>query len=244
MFVGSEEFKFANKLLGYLQETDYRVADNDDDREEIYRLRYDAYIREGSINPNSSGLFHDAYDDFDNCWIFGVFVDEKLISSIRFHVISPENRKGPALDVFPDIVGPMIDKGMTLIDPTRFVSDLEATKEYPELPFLTLRVASMACEYFSADYCLATIRKEHQAFYRRVYKAEALCEPRPYPTLNAPISLMKANVSEIRDKLMRRYPIFESSFTERRMIFDRSSNGMNRGFDSIPAYIPGAMVQV
>ena len=107
MFVGSDEFKFATKLLEYLQEVDYRVAQTDSDRLEIYKMRYDAYRREGSINENPTGLFRDIYDEFDNCWIFGVFADDRLISSIRFHVISPENRKGPALDVFPDIDVPL-----------------------------------------------------------------------------------------------------------------------------------------
>lgn len=235
MFVGSNENKFAFKLLGYLQEADYRVAGTNRDRMEIYRLRYDAYIREGIINKDPSRMFHDAYDEFDNCWIFGVFLEDRLVSSIRLHIISKENRKGPALDVFPDIVGPMIDKGMVLIDPTRFVADYEATQAHPELPFLTLRAACMASEHFDADYCLATVRKEHSAFYRRVFNSKILSEPRPYPTLKQPICVLSADVAAIRDKLMRRFPIFESSLTERRMIFDRGNRSQS---DAFPQFVP------
>lgn len=221
MYVDSNGSNFATKLLAYLQEADYRVAFSKSDREKIFRLRYDSYLNEGAINENASGVFNDAYDNFDNCWIFGVHLENELASSIRCHVITPENRKGPALDVFPDIVGPMIEKGQTVVDPTRFVADTAAAAKYPELPFLTLRVACMVYDYYEADYCLATVRKEHAAFYRRVFNAEILCEPRPYPTLNAPICLLKTNVSSFREKLLRRYPIFESSFTERRMIFEQ-----------------------
>jgi len=224
MYVDPNGSSFATKLLAYLQEADYRVASSKPDREAIFRLRYDAYLNEGAINENSSGMFNDAYDDFDNCWIFGIYLENKLASSIRCHVISPENRKGPALDVFPDIVGPMIENGQTVVDPTRFVAGLAATETYPELPFLTLRVACMVYDYYEADYCLATVRKEHAAFYRRVFNAEILCEPRPYPTLNAPICLLRTNVSSFRSKLLRRYPIFESSLTERRMIFEQPRN--------------------
>lgn len=221
MYVGSDESKFATKLLAYLQEADYRVAYSKNDREEIFRLRYEAYLKEGAINENQTGMFNDVYDEFDNCWMFGVHIENKLASSIRCHVISPENQKGPALDVFPDIVGPMIENGLTVVDPTRFVADPLFSDKYPEIPFLTLRVACMVYDYYEADYCLATVRKEHAAFYRRVFNAEILCEPRPYPTLNAPICLLKTNVSSFRSKLLRRYPIFESSFTERRMIFEQ-----------------------
>ena len=220
MYVDPNGSSFATKLLRYLQEADYKLADSASERQEIYRLRYDAYRREGVIDENRSRMFYDAYDSFDNCWIFGVFLDEKLASSIRFHVLSPENRKGPALDVFPDIVSPMLDKGMTLIDPTRLVASVEASRKYPEISFMAMRIACMAYEYFNADYCLVTVRKEHVAFYKRVFKAKMFCEPRPYPLLKSPICLLCLDVRDFREEITRRYPIFESSFTERRMIFE------------------------
>lgn len=221
MYLSEDAQHFAHKLLGYLQEADYRIAQTPAEREAVYRLRYKAYLREDAIEPNTTGQFNDPYDEFDNCWIFTISIDQQIISSIRLHVISQESRKGPALDVFPDIVGPMVDSGKVLIDPTRFVADEEATKRYPELPYLTLRAACMASEYFDADQCLATVRREHAAFYRRVFKSKLLCEPRPYPTLKKPICLLSADVASIRNKLMRRYPIFESSFTERRLMFEQ-----------------------
>jgi len=232
MYLDAVGQNFAHKLLDYRQETDYRVAESPVDRLAVYRLRYDAYMREKTIDENESRVFHDAYDDFENCWIFSISIDGHMISSIRLHVISQQHRKGPALDVFPDLVGPMIDEGKVLIDPTRFVADEQAMEMYPELPYLTLRAACMASEYFEADYCLATVRREHAAFYRRVFRSKFMCEPRPYPELKKPICLLRANVSEIRDKLMTRYPIFESSFTERRMIFEQRSMALAMGQDS------------
>ena len=223
MYVDANGSNFAAKLLGYLQEADYRIADTPESRDEIYRLRHDCYLKERTIDQNPSGLFHDVYDTFENCWVFGIMLEGKLVSSIRCHLISPEWNRGPALDVFPDIVGPMIyEKGLKVVDPTRFVVDAAAAQAYPEIPFMTLRAACMTYDYFEADYCLATVRKEHAAFYKRVFKAEMLCEPRPYPSLNAPICLMRTNVSKFRSQLLRRYPIFESSFTERRMLFEQA----------------------
>jgi N-acyl-L-homoserine lactone synthetase len=210
---------FALRASDYLQEIDYRIALEPQDRDEIFRLRYRAYLREKTILPNDTSRFTDAYDSMDNCWIFGLWEGERILSSVRLHVISKASRHGPALDVFPDLVSPMVERGMVLIDPTRFVADELAQQEYAALPYLTLRAACMASEYFGADYCLATVRREHCAFYRRVFEAEQLCEPRPYPTLLQPIALMRADVRSIRDRLMERYPVFLSSLTERRMMF-------------------------
>lgn len=221
MYASTGAVSFANKLSSYLQKVDYRVAVTRQDREKIFRQRYNSYLKEGAIEAHSSGMFHDPYDDFDNCWLFGIYIDEALIGSIRLHVISPQSRKGPAYDVFPDLVGPMLDQGMTLIDPTRFAAEVHATKQYPEMPYLVLRAGYMAYEYFNADYALATVRKEHVAFYRRLFNAEHLCEPRPYPLLKSSICLLRGNVRNVKDKLLRRYPIFESSLTERRMMFEQ-----------------------
>jgi hypothetical protein len=212
----------ALRVSDYLQQLDYRIARTTHERDQIYALRYRSYLREKAISASPSQRFVDDYDSMENCWIFGIHADDRLIASIRFHVISDMHRRGPALDVFPDLVWPMIEGGLVVIDPTRFVVDEDASRDFPDLVFLTLRVACMASEYFEADYCLATVRREHRAFYRRVFNSELLCEPRPYPTLAQPICLMRADVRGIRDSLMGRYPVFLSSYTERRMLFENS----------------------
>lgn len=215
------KMSFANKLSGYLQEVDYRVVKTDKERDDIFKLRYKCYLKEGAISPCASQRFSDDYDNMENCWIFGIYIDERLVSSIRFHVISPEDRKGPAADVFPDVVLPMLEQGQTVVDPTRLVVDYEASREYPELHFATMRVACMAAEFFGADYCLATVRQEHQAFYRRIFNFKRVCEPRPYPTLLKPISLLAGDMDTIRNEVASRYPLFVSSFTERKLLFEQ-----------------------
>ena len=59
----------------------------------------------------------------------------------------------------------------------------QGQKRFPELPYVTLRLAYMACEYFNADLGLAIVRAEHQAFYRRVFLHETIAEPRLFPGL-------------------------------------------------------------
>ena len=219
MYVAPGGSDFATKLLGYLQEADYNIARTEKERIAIYDLRYRAYLAEGAIEENPENLFYDHYDQMDNCWIFGVHIDGRLVGSIRCHLITPNQPYGPAYDVYPDIVRPMLDEGLSLVDPTRFVADKALSKLYPEIPYLALRAPCMTYDQFNADYCLASVRKEHRAFYRRVFRAEILCDPRPHPPLKEPVCLMATNVSKFRDKLLRRYPIFESSLTERRLLF-------------------------
>ena len=215
---GSE---FAGKLWNYLQAVDYRVALSETEKNELFRLRYEAYLAENAIFPNSSKSLPDVYDEMDNCWNFGIHIGDELAGAIRVHVITPDQPYGPAIDFFPDIVKPMLDAGNVLVDPTRFVTSREAAINYPEIPYLVLRTACMAYDAFDADYCLASVRNEHRAFYRRVFRAEILCDPRPYPPLTVQLGLMRVNVSSFREQLFSRYPVFESSLTERRLLFSR-----------------------
>jgi hypothetical protein len=47
-----------------------------------------------------------------------------------------------------------------------------------------------------------------------------LCEPRVYPTLSKPISLMAVDYREIRDNVTERYPFFRTSAEELKAIFE------------------------
>ena len=212
-------FERSNYLL---DSVDYRLAETPADKEEIYRLRYRAYLREGAVTPNPSEQVYDRYDDLPNSWIFGVYLDGVLMSSLRITVASPEMPTCPSFDVFPDLIEPELAAGKVLVDPTRFVADPDRETRFPELPYMTLRLAYVACEYFEADIGLASVRTEHQAFYRRVFLHKPISGPREYPGLIKPICLMAVDYPAMRERVFERYPYFRSTFFERRKLFERS----------------------
>lgn len=123
--------------------------------------------------------------------------------------------------MFPETLQPKLDAGNVLIDTTRFVVDENLARRYRALPYATLRLSGMAAHQFHADYLLAAVRTEHQAFYRRVFRYELVCEPRPYPMLTKPICLMMVNYPTFVDQVHRRYPFFRSTFVERKTLFER-----------------------
>ena len=81
-----QSLPFADRVADLLERVDFRRADTDDIREAIFRLRYDAYLTSRAIQPNFERRFTDPDDELGNAWIFGVYLDGKLVSSIRFHV--------------------------------------------------------------------------------------------------------------------------------------------------------------
>lgn len=208
-----------DRVTALVERADYRLADNSAEREAVFRLRYKAYLQEGAITPNSSELYSDALDNSPNAHIFGVYIDGQLASSIRLHIASKARPDLPAMNVFGDILEPELAAGKVIVDPTRFVADRLASRRYPELCYVTTRLAWLASEYFGANYLLATVRAEHQAFYKRTFGHKLICEPRHYPSLTKPISMMVLDFPLNRERVLRRYPFFRSTVFERRMLF-------------------------
>lgn len=202
-----------------LLRTQYRLMESPSERDEIYRLRYRAYLREGAIEANATGIVKDEYDEVPNSWIFGVYYDGILASSLRISVSSAQFPDTPSTAVFPDLLDDHLRARRVMVDPTRFVADPDDGRRIPQLPYLTVRLAYMATEHFKADFGLATVRTEHLPFYKRTFKHTQLSDARDYPGLTKPICLMMSDCGSNQDAVIARYPIFGSSAAERAKLF-------------------------
>jgi hypothetical protein len=212
-----------HRSSGLFDRVSCRLAETEADREEIYRLRYRAYVLEGAIAPHDEQRLTDKFDSLPNSWLFGLYVDGALASSIRISVASKEQPLTPAVETFGDLLEPEVAQGKVIVDPNRFVADPDSRSKIPELPYLTVRLGYVACAHFDADIGTATVRAEHRAFYRRVFLLEPRCLPRPYPTLLKPLCLMAADADAVREKIFQRYPYFRSTPAEREALFGRSN---------------------
>jgi len=212
---------FSDRAAHLLARIDYRRADSGEQREAIFRLRYQAYMREGAISPNSSEVFSDPYDETDNVYLFGVYIDGELASSIRLHVASREHPDFPSLEVSPDLLQPKLDADKVLVDSTHLVADEGLSRLYRGLPYATLRLCVLAAEHFRVDYLLAPVRAEHQAFFRRAFNYQLIYEPQSHPHRAKPLGVMMVHYPTAADQLYRRYPFFRSTVFERRKLFER-----------------------
>ncbi len=210
------------RLYDLLDRTDYRVAVDDYDRDEIFKLRYDAYVRANGILPNFSKRLSDHFDDLDNTTIFGLHVDGELATTIRISVATAEYSDFPAMEVFPHLLEPELAAGKTIIDPTRHATRDSFSRANPSLlPFMTTRVPWLAADYYDADIILAAVRPEHTAFYERVFGCYIVGDPAYYPELMSPHYLMFCDYRAMRDKVHQNHPIFRSTAFERRMLIEQ-----------------------
>jgi N-acyl-L-homoserine lactone synthetase len=225
--VASRAFKpqgrFSERVAELLNRVDCRPAISAAEREAIFRLRYQAYLSEGAIKRSFAQSFTDSYDETGNVWLLGLYLDGELASSIRLHVASAAYPDFPSRKVFAEVLEPELAAGKIIIDPTRFVTHRHYSRANFGLTYATVRIAWLAAAYFGAQHLLAAVRAEHQAFYHRTFNHCLICEPRPYPLLAKPISLMTVHYGSVAGRVHRRYPFFRSTFFERRMLFDREA---------------------
>jgi len=225
----------AARVFRLLDHIDYRLAESEEDRAAIGHLRYEAYLREGAIDPDQSQSFIDPHDNDPNAWTFGVYIDNELAASLRLHVGTKNCPALPSLAVFPDLLDPKLQAGKTIIDATRLAIDRRLARLYPSILYATVRLCWMASVHFKANDTLSAVRPEHQAFYKRTFNQRAVCGPRAYPLLNKPISLMTADYREVSDYVYRRYPFFHSSHFERRALFERRPSAAVIPLNPVPS---------
>ncbi len=218
--------RFSDKLMELLDRVEYRRVETGEDMEDVARIRYKAY-KAGAVMHlgEESPLLIDEVDFDSHAYVFGIYYDERLISTVRLHHVTPDHRVNSSGKVFPDELNAFLDAGMTLIDPVRLAADPEIWSEMPAIPYLTLRLATMATDYFQADRCLQMVKPAHAAFYKRVFDADFVASPKSNQgKFIIDLMLMATRVKEVLPKLYVRFPFFKSEAFERRMMFDRSAD--------------------
>lgn len=223
--VSENRSSFAQNVLSLLERTEYRRCDKGEDLEDIYALRYKAYRSNDMVPDSDEHSIHDELDETPNVYRFGIYIDQRLVSTLRIHHVTPATPLSPSTKAFGDIVYPMLAAGDTFVCPSRFASDPEWTRVYPLLPYVTLRLPGIACFHFKAPYGLSSVREDHAGFYKRVYYSERISEPRSYPGVYNKVVLYRTNAYANRERYFARFPFFRSTPMEQRMMFGKPSAG-------------------
>jgi hypothetical protein len=212
--------RFSERLLRFLQRVEHRIAKSADQREAVFRMRYQAYLRNGLMTAHSDGQLYDPkYDDATNAWVTMTLVDGELAGTTRINVAYGDYSGLPAVHAYPEVMEPRLINQPVIVEFTRLAARLEMASVHPELAYMIMRPAFLAGEHFDADLAVASPRAEHLAFYRRVFDGVAWCEPRVYPGLTAKFACMGASFRAHRERIVARYPFYRSSAAEREALF-------------------------
>ena len=207
------------RVESLLARTTYRRVANDHELEIVRRHRHDEYVAAGNLDPRADGLLLDGNDGGRASRVYTAWVDGELAGSIRLSVLRGTSREGLTVECFPDIVIPMLDAGLTLIDPNRLTTTGSMARAEPLLVFVVLRLATMAAHFYGAEHCLTPIRAQHGRFYRRFLHATRLGDERRFPGTTAEMELYDVHVPSARQAADRGNPFLLERPGESEAIF-------------------------
>src|ERR1700730_9737559 len=79
----------AAQLFHFSKRVTCRLAVGHVERDAIFKLRYRSYLRAGLISQNSFGRYLEHADHAANTCLMGLYVERKLVSSLRLQMVSP-----------------------------------------------------------------------------------------------------------------------------------------------------------
>jgi hypothetical protein len=236
---------FADSALRLLERVEHRCASTSAEREAIYRFRYEAYRRENYIDPRCDSLLYDPeYDEAENCWIIGTFLDGALVGTLRVHVGTNVGDTLPDCSTFSDVISPHLMRGMRVMNTTRFATNLKFSRRFAEVPYLTLRAGWLAGRFFAAKFAVATARVEHLPFYKRVFGYDVWSEAREYPRVKQKVACIGLDYFAQLERVEQRYPFFRSTSEEREKVFCKQpdASSLTPDYETGPKKIVRAQV--
>lgn len=204
-----------------LSKTEFRRADTAEEFEKIARLRYKAYRATGLTGDIENEVIADSLDEAPNCFRYAVYIEGQLAGTLRIHHVTKEHPYSTAMNLFPDVLGPRLERGESFIDPGRFAADPEVTGKIRAMPYIILRIPTIAGAYFPATSCLSTVTESHAAFYERIFKSIRIGKPRAVNGLNAEVCLLESNYERNLSYLFDKYTFFNAKSHELEQLFGR-----------------------
>lgn len=179
---------------------------------DIWALRYRAYLAEGVIAPNKTGIFMDTYDLCRTSLQIGVLDDRNHpVGAIRFAVQPPDSaevldfRSSPEFAVFPDVVAPLRTHDRPIVSGARLCIEPDHPRR-SDIAMLIMIALVTAARAAGGKWAIATARGPHVRFYRRILKMEPACEPRPMPHLTRSYSLLVTDIDAVFGDVMDGFP--------------------------------------
>jgi len=175
------------------------IAESQETREMVYKLRYHCYFRSGSIEARPDRQFPDPFDSTPNHFSFLVRnMDAEPLATVRISVVRPDLgwTESPAAKVFGDHPAFQAVASQSYVEASRLCFGLQARRDL--LMRLLGNMAALADRYRS-EWLVACPRLEYTGLYERLFGFRKLAEPRRYFGVNFETQLLGTRREELRE---------------------------------------------
>jgi hypothetical protein len=118
------------QLSSFAKRVTCRLARSHVEREAIFKLRYQTYLRAGLISQNPFERYIEPADHAANAYLMGLYIDRRLVSSLRLQVGSSTTPNFSSVELFPDVLEPLLRSNKTVVDMSCVAADAELAPQY------------------------------------------------------------------------------------------------------------------
>jgi N-acyl-L-homoserine lactone synthetase len=179
-------------------------------REKVYRLRYRAYRKENAIPENSTGMFHDAFDEQPNHVLWALADGDQVIGAVRTTWFDPtQPHLIPEMHAYAEDLRRAIPSGARICSGNRLVTEPDLALTTARFAMLLMRLSVFTAAAKGADWQITTSRGNHLKFYRRVFGAPVVSEGKLYPGLQCKMSLMAMKLDQVSQRIRDHLPCMQ-----------------------------------
>ncbi len=208
------------ELSAFSKRVTCKVARSQHEREAIFKLRYQTFLRSGLIAPNSFERYVEPADHAANAYLVGLYIDRKLVGSLRLQKCTFATPGFPSVELFPELLRPLLRNGNSVVEMSCVATDGNLARLNPWTPYAIIRAWIVAAEHFGADHIVTTARPQHQLFYQRVLDCEVCTEQRPLPYHLSSVGLVTLNFAAQAERVYVKLPYLRSTSSERSQLFE------------------------
>jgi hypothetical protein len=176
------------------------LARNPKDRDDVYRLRFTCYHRNGSIDYSEDERFSDAFDLQPNSFSFLVRGAAEPLATVRLTVVRNEEgwEDSPVQHVYGDDLAMQQMASESYVEASRLCFGPQARRG----AFLKLvgYMAAMA-DFYETEWLVACPREEHVHTYEKLFGFRALAPARQYFGVKFKTQLLATHREKLRSHI-------------------------------------------
>jgi hypothetical protein len=174
------------------------LAETPEDRDRVYRLRYECYRRDEAIEARDDERFQDRYDSLPNHFSFlARDADEEPVGTVRISVVRPEAgwETAPSHSVFGDVPAFQRIARASFVEASRLCLPQQARRD--SLLRVISYMAALA-DFYEVEWLVACPRVEHSHTYEKLFGFLRCAEPRQYFGVKFSTTLLAVPRAQLR----------------------------------------------
>ncbi len=169
--------------------------------DQVYALRYRAYMAENYIEPNNTERFFDEFDHEANCRSFLTYCGRELVGSIRSCIYDPEDDKDvPVMEIFDRELRREVGYEKPFVEANKFVIAPEFQRRGGIRARFNMykNIVNTVFEK-GADTIVVAVRPSHVKFYKMLFFSQ-ISDAKSYPHLKFKTVLLACyNMNALKD---------------------------------------------